>query len=564
MTTFGKTIAYCVLASTAVLAACSNNTVGMSTVTPLEERNAVAPLAVTKAATTTSALLVVTIPAKPAGRERPRYISPSTKSMAVDVKGETTQTFDLSSTSPGCASGSTGITCNENLSLQSGRRTLQVTLFSRLQGKGEALSTETVIAEIAANKVTTIPLVLGGVVAAVHIEVGGRSELSIANGTPASFPVIVQAYDASGNIIVPPGNFASPITVWGDWNGILSFAADSAVSTMKVRAPGKSITLYYNGDPVPPSTTIVASVNGIPFRKGSATISGTGALFTSYTVPTGAASQIIDGPDGNLWFAPLQANMNLASSITTSGVIAQYSVPNGQPNTVAAGSDGTVWLGGPSFVDRMTTSGAITEYSIPYQATAMTSGPDRAMWFAQGPYIGRVTTGGMIQEYSVPSHTTSNGTVFTDPNVTAMVTGSDGAVWFTEPEFDEIGRITTTGSITEYSSLPPGTANGITAGPDGALWFPLGGSIGRITTKGAVTNFPIPAEYAAAAAITAGSDGALWFTDCAGRIGRITTAGAIVEYSAPQSLSIASGPDGALWFTDFKTIYRMPLAPHSP
>ena len=52
---------------------------------------------------------------------------------------------------------------------------------------------------------------------------------------------------------------------------------------------------------------------------------------------------------------------------------------------------------------------------------------------------------------------------------------------------NKIGRITTAGAVTEYT-VPTGGANptGITAGPDGALWFTESNAnkIGRITTGG--------------------------------------------------------------------------------
>ena len=46
------------------------------------------------------------------------------------------------------------------------------------------------------------------------------------------------------------------------------------------------------------------------------------------------------------------------------------------------------------------------------------------------------------------------------------------------------------GTVTEFT-VPSGTAFGITAGPDGNLWFTdrAASSIGRITTAGSVTEF---------------------------------------------------------------------------
>jgi streptogramin lyase len=108
-----------------------------------------------------------------------------------------------------------------------------------------------------------------------------------------------------------------------------------------------------------------------------------------------------------------------------------------------------------------------------------------------------------------------------------ITTGPDGALWFTENNFNKIGRITTAGGIFEIT-IP--TANslpiGITAGPDGALWFTefQANKIGRITTEGVITESTIPTAGGDPRGITAGPDGALWFTENSGnKIGRITT-----------------------------------------
>jgi virginiamycin B lyase len=108
-------------------------------------------------------------------------------------------------------------------------------------------------------------------------------------------------------------------------------------------------------------------------------------------------------------------------------------------------------------------------------------------------------------------------------------------------------------TITEFP-IPSGGPAGITAGPDGALWFTESGAgkIGRITTGGAVTEFPIPIYGPSPQVITAGSDGALWFTDEMNGIGRITTGGSVTQSEGGSSeFGITAGPDGALWCTWF-------------
>ncbi len=156
---------------------------------------------------------------------------------------------------------------------------------------------------------------------------------------------------------------------------------------------------------------------------------------------------------------------------------------------------------------------------------------------------------GTIADYGVP---TSGSSPY------GITAGPDGALWFTEYSGNKIGRVTTSGAITEYSVPASGTGSfDITAGPDGALWFTeySGNKIGRITTSGAITEYNVPTLNSGPYGITAGPDGALWFTEGQGnKIGRITTAGAITEYSVPTSgrfpQAITAGSDGALWLTE--------------
>jgi len=92
----------------------------------------------------------------------------------------------------------------------------------------------------------------------------------------------------------------------------------------------------------------------------------------------------------------------------------------------------------------------------------------------------------------------SNG--LTGSFLTGIATGSDGALWFTEFNAapfivgSRIGRITSA-VITEFSAgLSAGSApDAIVAGLDGALWFRKASSdgIGRITTTGVITEFSI-------------------------------------------------------------------------
>jgi streptogramin lyase len=162
-----------------------------------------------------------------------------------------------------------------------------------------------------------------------------------------------------------------------------------------------------------------------------------------------------------------------------------------------------------------------------------------------------------IVEFPLPplSFTTTEGAL-------GITAGPDGNVWFTEPITGAVGRITPAGQVTEFPT-PVHDPVAITTGPDGNLWFAGGqlgnGSIGRITPAGQVTEFTLPEMISAASGITAGPDGNLWFTENvypnAERVGRITPAGQITEFTIPVPSGIfgtigpiTAGPGGNLWF----------------
>src|SRR5690242_1596147 len=95
---------------------------------------------------------------------------------------------------------------------------------------------------------------------------------------------------------------------------------------------------------------------------------------------------------------------------------------------------------------------------------------------------------GQLAEFAVPTGEHSTAFPF------ALVSGLDGALWFTEGQTNKIGRITPAGALTEF---PVPTADSfptmLALGPDGNLWFTEGdgGKIGRITPRGAVSEHPL-------------------------------------------------------------------------
>ena len=169
-------------------------------------------------------------------------------------------------------------------------------------------------------------------------------------------------------------------------------------------------------------------------------------------------------------------------------------------NGIAAGSDGALWF-----------------------AAAATNNNDQCFEFpfCLLPFIGRITIAGIVTEYSMAN----DG--FAEPY--AITSGPDGALWFTDGA-GQVGRITTAGNVTRYSGLNINNGGwGITTGADGALWFTEGPciappdtgqgcglappAIGRIATNGVLAEYAIPSATAQPVGITAGPNGTIWFAE---------------------------------------------------
>src|SRR5205807_993128 len=161
-----------------------------------------------------------------------------------------------------------------------------------------------------------------------------------------------------------------------------------------------------------------------------------------FGIPTPASgpTSITSASDGNLWFT--EFNSDKIARITPAGAVtAEINlIPGSGPLDIVSGPDGNLYFT-ERFGDRI---GRIN----PKAGTAK---------------IGRITTGGTVTtEFALPIATN-------DPE--NIVTGPDGALYFTETGGDKIGRITTAGAITEFTLQLSAVPSDITLGADGALFF---------------------------------------------------------------------------------------------
>lgn len=223
---------------------------------------------------------------------------------------------------------------------------------------------------------------------------------------------------------------------------------------------------------------------------------------------------LTSGPDGAVWVAADDLVVRVdAAGHRRSWPVGGYGLA--RSITSAAGA---LWFaneGNPSRIERLGTDGSREVFKVagPRKAAAMsgiTGGPDGALWFTQAGFngkpvdgIGRMTTAGRATSWPLPHRRGSP---------TRIAAGPDGALWFTERDAHAIGRISTSGAITEYPLTTGLSPYGIRPGADGALWFTADGCIGRITTSGAVTAWPVNGA-GRLLGLVAEPDGTVWAAD---------------------------------------------------
>ena len=271
---------------------------------------------------------------------------------------------------------------------------------------------------------------------------------------------------------------------------------------------------------------------------------------------------MVAGPGGDLWFTLADDQVG---RITPDGQVTTFSIPpsysgpaiippgrmgtSGSPMPTAPESDESHREGSSQ---RSPRAQALTT-SSPAPTATSGSPSKRPTRSAESPRAAQIT------EFPAPQPT---------PSAMGITAGPDGNLWFTEYRGDKIGRITTDGAFAEFPIAGLPVPVDIAAGADGKLWFTSAwGSIYRITTAGEYTLFPLhpaqsyPIGYTppnpGLADIAAGPDGNLSFTESqTNLIGRMTPAGVVTEFPVPTDnstpLGIATGPDGNIWFAESK------------
>jgi virginiamycin B lyase len=125
--------------------------------------------------------------------------------------------------------------------------------------------------------------------------------------------------------------------------------------------------------------------------------------------------------------------------MTTAGALTQYQPLPPENNTqIVTGPDGNLWAtnGLALHLTAVTTAGAeVARYNTTAGGfpAGITKGPDGAVWYADyaADQIGRMSTTGVLTTFAAPGGS----------NPTGIVTGPDGNIWYTEYTGTKIGRL---------------------------------------------------------------------------------------------------------------------------
>lgn len=294
--------------------------------------------------------------------------------------------------------------------------------------------------------------------------------------------------------------------------------------------------------------------------------------------PPGGASAIAPGPEGSMWFSSSAG----VGQVMASGEIRPVAVPPGHSAyRLSSAPNGDLWAQGDlGRLYRVAVGGGVTEFEVPRSPSEgtgrMAVGADGNLWFTgwssvhriKGSenqtgkaFIGRFTPGEGLTRFELPIRSARR----TGAPAGATL-GPDGNVWFVDPSYRGIGKISPSGQITQYQlEVVP---YDLATGSDGSLWLAYAGGIGRVSAEGELQPVPLRAR---AREIAVGPEGSVWFTGDDLSVGRLTPSGQLSRFELPSgwdAWAIAIASDGGVWTTTSAKLAIYPrlarIAPGSP
>jgi len=523
------------------------------------------------------AVIHVTIPNNATGTStrKPAFISSNTATLTIGVytvNGATPSPLPTPlsiaiATSPDCSTASGATSCTITVTVPVATSVvLQISSYDasgNLLGQGLVGPIDTTLATIPTQSVS-----IGGVPAKLILSPAGLA----AGDDGLTHPIVfgVSAQDASGNTIIPPGNYPNPIalSISGDPNGALSLSTTSVTSPGAVTDDGMTpVTLNYNSAKTVTQATITATYGSvtasIPFvpivftptsaalllggsmqpvtvseagYSGAFTVTGTSSVATVTCVPANCTPSTAGGTV-TIDIAPGTAAGSESVSVSDiNGGFANIPVTN------TASGGGGVLVGGPYKTYEYSTQGGGTNYGI-------TVGSDgQTLWFLDraNAALGSVTNPGSCNTSCTGISEQNPFSQFSPPpaGLQAITAASDGNLYIADVgavsgDSGQLIQISCPGGLcapalsasvpslpTPTVSIPPGPAD-VIAAPDGNLYATsASGSFFEAQIVGCCANgfssqyFPVSSSLQPNVLTADQSGQTIWFTDTAtGQVG---------------------------------------------
>ncbi|WGY02935.1 hypothetical protein QI633_04075 [Nocardioides sp. QY071] len=208
----------------------------------------------------------------------------------------------------------------------------------------------------------------------------------------------------------------------------------------------------------------------------------------------------------------------------------------------------------------------IATYPVPTADARLDSlvrGPDGNLWFAEskGWKLGRITASGSITEFGVVPDGGSTGP-------TELVSGDDGYLYFLTDTSTRLRRATTGGVVEPMAGYNNAQGGYLTAGRGRGVWSSKLGPSDAVLrvwvdpSTNATTGWQLPTSYGTPTPMAVAADGALWYGDARDHLRRVDDihpdlGGTERSYPAQwvnpnyDTTSLAFGADGALWATGY-------------
>ncbi len=438
----------------------------------------------TAAASATFTIVVPKASTVASGAKHPGFIPSSAQSIRihiVSVNGQPPDPFfvddvvALSTLNPACTlQPSGGLSCSIKAKVPVATSVVvQVSVYSSTDGSGSAIAVITV-PPIDTTQPTIVvpPISLGGVPAHILTSVSNLS--SPADGTTQKLSFNVWATDANNEIIVPPGNYPTPISlaINGDKNSALSLPV-TAIASPGPTAGQTAVAVTYNSATTLTSATITltsgtisnsVTVNPLNYSPKNLNSLFAGGSSTSISVSEagyGGAFKLA-GNGSNFSTSCIPASCTPSA---TGGVISIFVTPKANGAGTFTIQDSNLVTASVPFVVTGQTSGGINvsqykaiEYALPSATSApvgITAGPDgQSVWVAENGSgnVARINPASCIDSTTPPTCTINEESA-SGPSPYGIFSGDDGNVYITAPAQSSIEGFTLSSSCVSANPM---------------------------------------------------------------------------------------------------------------